>query len=415
METEEQAAIRVYSPEICTKYLPLDHREVHSGSRVGDAEPQKQLLSLEISMPDPADHPIEELMGSSASRESVLERLKRLRESLVLERSSSSSEGINKALEAIQESNEKREKVLQQALGSFETSRAPLRLRAEISVLETKAREQAEEISKHTDDKKKAAEEIDKLRGIIDELHSKQGLQHLLRCVSSNAHEKIESDEEFRSQFTSEAEVNAFVVSVDIRRSTELMLKARSPKLFADFITSLCGDLEKIFKQNWAVVDKFTGDGILAFFPEFFSGPDAGFLALRAAKQANDAFSNRYREFRTSFTTVLKDVGLGTGIDYGKVHQVRMAGALTIVGQPVVYACRMGGAPAGKILMNQPAFEVINSRYETLTMISETSISIKAEGDLVAYDVQLLKRDFTPKSPGWIPALSEGQRPIGSS
>jgi class 3 adenylate cyclase len=185
------------------------------------------------------------------------------------------------------------------------------------------------------------------------------------------------------------------------------MLKARSPKLFADFITTLCGDLEDIFKRNWAVVDKFTGDGILAFFPEFFSGPDAGFLALRAAKQANDAFSRRYREFRTSFTTILNDVGLGTGIDYGKVHQVRMAGALTIVGQPVVYACRMGGAPAGKILMNQPAFEVISSRYENLTMIDETLISIKAEGDLVAYAVRLLNKDFTPESPGWIPAVSK--------
>ena len=353
-------------------------------------------------MTDSKDHPSEEPMGSSAFPVEYSEALTRLGNSLVRQSSFTASESCKRALEIIQESYEIRPSALQQALESLQTSYAPFRLRAEISALEKSAQKQADEISKHTADKKKAAQEIDKLRGIIDELNNKQGLQHLLSSVSSDVHEKIESDEEFRLQFTSDAEVNAFVVSVDIRRSTELMLKARSPKLFADFITTLCGDLEDIFKRNWAVVDKFTGDGILAFFPEFFSGPDAGFLALRAAKQANDAFSRRYREFRTSFTTILNDVGLGTGIDYGKVHQVRMAGALTIVGQPVVYACRMGGAPAGKILMNQPAFEVISNRYENLTMIDETLISIKAEGVLVAYDVRLLNRDFTPESPNWI-------------
>ena len=179
------------------------------------------------------------------------------------------------------------------------------------------------------------------------------------------------------------------------------MLKARSPKLFAGFITTLCSDLERIFKDNWAIVDKFTGDGILAFFPEFFSGPDAGYHALRASRQANEAFIRRYKEFRTSFSTVLNDVGLGIGIDFGKIHLLRMAGALTIVGQPVVYACRMGGAPAGHTLLNQPAYEVVAERYAHLTTIEESQITIKAEGNLIAYDVKLTGKAFSPASAKW--------------
>jgi class 3 adenylate cyclase len=358
-------------------------------------------------MAHPEDHPSEEPEASPTLPEEYSKALRRLSNSLVHQRSFAASEDFIRALSGIRDSAESQQRAFQKAIESLQPSYAPFRLRTEISALENKAHRQAEEISKHTADKKKAAQEIDKLRGIIDELNSKQGIQHLLSSVAIDAHEKIESDADFRLQFTSDAEVDAFVVSVDIRRSTELMLKARSPKLFADFITTLCGDLEDIFKRNRAVVDKFTGDGILAFFPEFFSGPDAGYLALRAAKEANEAFSRRYREFRTSFTTILNDVGLGTGIDYGKVHQVRMAGALTIVGQPVVYACRMGGAPAGKILMNQPAFEVVSSRYENHTIIKETLITIKAEGDLVAYDVQLLDKEYDPQPPNWIPDRSK--------
>ena len=223
----------------------------------------------------------------------------------------------------------------------------------------------------------------------------------MLNSLSAEAHSKVENDENFREKFTSEEEIDSFVVSVDIRRSTELMLKARSPRLFAQFITTLCKDLEDIFKNNWAVVDKFTGDGILAFFPAFYSGKDAGFLALKAATEANEAFNRIYRDFRTSFTSVLHEVGLGTGIDYGKVHLIRMAGALTIVGQPVVYACRMGGAPAGEILLNQPAYEIISNKYAHVTSIEETVMPIKGEGGLVAYRTHLSGHPFTPAPPEW--------------
>lgn len=338
----------------------------------------------------------------AVSTKSLEEAVRKLQESMAFRSPAVSSGALQKAMEQLKSSSELRASSLSKALESLQATHAPLRLRGEISALEEQAQKQALEISKHTADKKKAAQEIDKLRGIVDELNKKQGIQHLLDSVAECAHDKIESDEEFRNQFYSESEVNAFVVSVDIRRSTELMLKARSPKLFAGFITTLCSDLEKIFKDNWAVVDKFTGDGILAFFPEFFSGPDAGYFALRASKLANDAFLKRYKEFRTSFSTVLNDVGLGIGIDFGRVHLVRMAGSLTIVGQPVVYACRMGGAPSGHTLMNQPAYEVVAERYAHLTKIEESLINIKAEGCLLAYDVKLTGKAFSPVSPPWI-------------
>src|SRR5262249_2842053 len=149
---------------------------------------------------------------------------------------------------------------------------------------------------------------------------------------------KLLESEEFRKMFSQSQGCPAFVMSVDIRRSTELMLKARTPEQFANFITTLCRDLESIVKSNYGVFDKFTGDGVLCFFPEFFTGDDAGYWVVKAANECHRAFELRYREFRSSFSTILIEVGLGIGIDYGTVHLVQMAGGLTVVGSPVVYA-----------------------------------------------------------------------------
>lgn len=96
---------------------------------------------------------------------------------------------------------------------------------------------------------------------------------------------------------------------------------------------------------------------------------------------------------------MLLDVGVGTGIDYGDVHLVRIAGALTVVGEPVVYACRLGGAPAGRILLNQQAYEIIHSRYGDVTVIDSSSLEIKSEGRLFCYDAMLSNSEHAPDAP----------------
>jgi adenylate cyclase len=190
-------------------------------------------------------------------------------------------------------------------------------------------------------------------------------------------------------------------MSVDIRRSTELMLKARAPEMFAAFITTLCRDLGNIVKSNFGVFDKFTGDGVLAFFPDFYSGGDAGYWVIKAAHQCHESFSTRYKEFRSSFTTVLTSVGLGIGIDYGPAHLVQMAGGLTVVGAPVVYACRMAGAPAGSTFLNQLAYERISERYSPYCFLRETELDLKHEGPTLAYSVELSKGTYEPHPPEW--------------
>jgi class 3 adenylate cyclase len=236
----------------------------------------------------------------------------------------------------------------------------------------------------------------------IEQISEKERLSFLLSRVNEKAQKLLLESVEFQKSFLETHQCNAFVMSVDIRRSTELMSKARSPQQFANFMTILCTELERIIKENYGVFDKFTGDGVLAFFPDFYSGDDAGIFAVSVADQCHKIFEEKYREFRNSFISVLTGVGLGIGIDYGPSHLVQMAGGLTIVGTPVVYACRMSGATANTTLLNQYAYEKISERFSPYCSFQETEIEIKNEGKTLAYQVQLNEIEYTPSPPPWL-------------
>lgn len=271
-----------------------------------------------------------------------------------------------------------------------------------ISRLQIEIDEKLAELRREKHDAASKAGTIRELENTIAQLKERGGLTLLLTRVNQEAQNELLKSEDFHAQFLDAAPCNMFVMSVDIRRSTELMLKARTPQRFAAFITELCRELENIVKECYGVFDKFTGDGILAFFPEFFSGEDAAFYAIQAASRCHAMFSAKYREFRTSFSAILNDVGLGIGIDYGPANLAQMAGGLTVVGVPVVYACRLGGAPLGKTLLNQPAFERITEKLSAVCFLRETELDLKHEGKALAYEVVLNGRQYVPKRPTWL-------------
>ena len=275
------------------------------------------------------------------------------------------------------------------------------KLEETIANLRREASDLAKEVqlAKASDEEK--AKTIEQFREKYRLLAKNEQLSFLLRGVNEKAKKLLLESDEFQKCFLENPQCDAFVMSVDIRRSTELMSKARSPQRFADFMTTLCKELEVVIKENYGVFDKFTGDGVLAFFPSFYSGEDAGFCVVSVADRCHKIFEDKYREFRSSFISVLTEVGLGIGIDYGTSHLVQVAGGLTVVGAPVVYACRMSGAPAGTTLLNQPGYEKISEKFSSYCFFQETEIEIKNEGKMLAYKVKLNGKEYSPSPPNW--------------
>jgi class 3 adenylate cyclase len=224
----------------------------------------------------------------------------------------------------------------------------------------------------------------------------------VLDKVSPRAHKALFSHRALRDRFlASNSACAAFIMSIDIRRSAELMLNARSAELFAEFMAGLCEELKGLICERFGIVDKFTGDGLLASFPEFFSGPDAGYRAISAAHEAH-LFTKRYKQHRSSFFTVLTEIGLGIGIDYGNIRFMRIAGDLTVVGAPVVNAARLSSAPVGKTVLNQQAHERIASHYGAFCSTSERELDIKHQGRVLVHEVKLKKLSFVPSDPPWL-------------
>lgn len=237
------------------------------------------------------------------------------------------------------------------------------------------------------------------------ELIEKEKSAHVLSRIHPDAQKVYLSNDNFRTQFEHNKSTTAVVVSIDIRRSTELMLKARSPEDYSTFITTLSEHLSNIIIRNYGIFDKFTGDGVLAFFPQFYSGSDAILRALKSAEECHQVFQEHYLSNKKSFSVFIKDVGLGIGIDYGKVSIVNSGTELTVVGHPVVYACRFSGAKAGETLLNIEAFESLEKQNSKLIKdVQESEILIKHEGTALAYrPIVDLLAIYTLSTPQWLP------------
>jgi len=268
-------------------------------------------------------------------------------------------------------------------------------LLAQLAGLRAQARKEQElldrvdKLSKELSRTKEEKGETDKqLQQTLAEYAAEREMRHLVRKVSEEAVDKIRADAAFRGQFSPGKLHDAFVMSVDIRSSTQLMLNAKDASDFAAFVTELCDKLGDIVVSNGGILDKFTGDGVLAFFPTFYSGDDAGYRAVLAATEAIEFFVDHYRNSRECFKVVIEDTGLGIGIDYGKVQLVDVGGSLSVVGEPVVYACRFSAAPAGSVYVNQPAKEALTARYAAHITVAETSLYIKGSGSVIAYEVK---------------------------
>lgn len=283
-------------------------------------------------------------------------------------------------------------------------------LQDEIVRLRQKLEAESSALQQEKSNSRASEEQFAQLEQTFSDLQKKERFGSLLNCVNKNGSRFLLESEEFRDLFLAKRTCNSFVMSIDIRRSTELMLKARSADAFASFTTELCSELMEIIKDSYGVIDKFTGDGVLGYFPEFFSGPDAAYEVVLAAQQCHAAFTKHYESNRKSFKTIYTNVGLGIGIDYGEVQLVQIAGALNAVGEPVVYACRLSAAPAGSTLMNELAYEVLMNSFGKHFFIEEISQEIKHEGPMLAYAVKFNNRfSIEPRKPDWVNQIGGSQ------
>jgi class 3 adenylate cyclase len=284
------------------------------------------------------------------------------------------------------------------------------KLKAEINEKESQNTDLINEIKRLNEENKDITAKNKDITAKLEKLNENilyiQKKEQLLR-LTSNVHPKAadillaEGDNTLLNYFNSASESQNAILSIDIRRSTDLMLNAHDSDAFARFITDLCEGLKIIVISNFGVFDKFTGDGILAYFPIFYSGDDAVHKCCITSQQCHNFFEKYYKEKRNMFKINLK-TGLGIGIDFGSAKLVRINSEHTIVGVPVVYACRLSNAPFGHTYINQSAYQNLKDKGIEINEIKldEIDFEIKNQGTVTVYDLVKLE-NIKIKEPDW--------------
>lgn len=286
-------------------------------------------------------------------------------------------------------------------LESSKTLENQFTLESQISEIRKRVKRRSAELGDSIRANMADQKEISQLKEDLKELQVKERLKYVITRVNEEARQKLFESERFAALFSERSKCDAIVVSMDIRRSTELMLTAVSPEIYAEFITTLTAKLSDCITDNFGIFEKFTGDGVLAFFPDFYSGEDAFLFALRAATACHTIFIEHFDQYSIFFSLDLSQSGLGIGIDTGKISLSTINGDLSIVGAPVVYACRFSAAPAGKTYLTENAFLFSKNLSGYTLNFKKVPMPIKHEEDSLAYEL-LSTGDFSSvRNPDW--------------
>lgn len=222
--------------------------------------------------------------------------------------------------------------------------------------------------------------------------HVHPRIAKLLRHHAPKGWEQLVSPERIERIIDQGESVEMIVMSADIRKSTRVMRETVDFKRFADIISGFVSSAARFIRWGNGWFDKFTGDGMLAYW--IVDQPGSYRKHLESALQAS------YHIISTMKNDVMRDlkanshnfpagVGLSIGLDSGPTYLVKVAGNLTIVGHPVVGAVRMCNAAANpwELMCNLQVGERIAQWQEDLLVGKEFHLQ-KLMGKTKEYDAQ---------------------------
>ena len=158
--------------------------------------------------------------------------------------------------------------------------------------------------------------------------------------------------ERFAERFPGGVELEISILFADIRGSTPLAEKLGTVE-YSNLIHRFYKAATRPLYSNYALIEKFIGDGVTAFFAPAFAGPNHALTAIKAGKEILQATGHVKGE--TPWIPV--GVGINTGVAY--IGSVKMEGGrtdITILGDIVNTTARLcSEAAAGELVVGKNA------------------------------------------------------------
>ncbi|MBE0635478.1 adenylate/guanylate cyclase domain-containing protein [Candidatus Bipolaricaulota bacterium] len=185
----------------------------------------------------------------------------------------------------------------------------------------------------------------------------------LQRYMSKEVCHRLLNDPQRHSELGGAAQFVA-VLFVDIRGFTGFA-EHRDPKDVVAVLNRTLTELVVPLRVYRGILDKYIGDGFLAFFEPERAEADAAQRAVDAALVMQQAFANLWKHAPSAD---LRSLGLGIGISVGRVivGNVGTSDAMdyTVIGDAVNVAARLQGlARAGEILMSDRVHALLNDTH----------------------------------------------------
>ena len=157
---------------------------------------------------------------------------------------------------------------------------------------------------------------------------------------------------------------DTIVVVADIRRSQDLITYGLTPEFYRKQIIGLLDEVKRIFHDCYGILDRFTGDGFIAYFNQYVceqGGNDYYNMLLMACEKiqafAAPYFDNWSKQIRKIPS---EPIGLSLGIDSGNVDFKQIEGQIYAIGDACVWATRMCDAgKRGDIIFNNIPYHKI--------------------------------------------------------
>ena len=185
----------------------------------------------------------------------------------------------------------------------------------------------------------------------------------LQRYMSKEVCHRLLDDPQRHSELGGDAQEVA-VLFVDIRGFTGFA-EQHDPKHVVAVLNRTLTELVVPLRVYRGILDKYVGDGFLAFFEPEHEEADAAQRAVDAAVVMQQAFSNLWDH---APSPALRELGLGIGISVGRVIVGNVGSHdsmdYTVVGDAVNVAARLEGlAKNGEILMSDRVRTLLNDTH----------------------------------------------------